>query len=358
MSIKTLIVDDMVLYRKMLSDVLAERAEVEVVGVAANGAIALKKLKQTPVDLVFMDMYMPEMNGLETLKHIRKSFPKTQVIMISGVASREGDIILEALANGALDFIQKPSEKGFQENLSLMKSELGRVLGLVKANIGTYSEPVKPAAPMHVKEDSPKLARRFKGVVTPTSFSILVIGVSTGGPAALTKIIPNLPKNFPAPILLVQHMPPVFTKSLALALDKKSGLAVKEAEAGEAIVKGKVLIAPGGKHLLVERSSAGAVIRLGDGPPEHSCKPAVDVLFRSVAESYGNSGIMALVLTGMGSDGTSGVEALKQKGCYCITQSEQTCVIYGMPRAVDEAGLSDANIDLEKIPDFIMGKLL
>ncbi|VAX24487.1 Chemotaxis response regulator protein-glutamate methylesterase CheB [hydrothermal vent metagenome] len=358
MSIKTLIVDDMVLYRKMLSDVLAEHGDVEVIGVAANGSIALRKMEQSRVDLVFMDMYMPEMNGLETLKHIRQRFPETKVIMISGVASREGDVILEALANGALDFIQKPSGKVFQENLSLMKSELGRVLGLVRANSGAAIKPEKQATPAQVKEDSPKPVARFKGAVTPTSFSVVVIGVSTGGPAALTKIIPNLPKNFPAPILMVQHMPPVFTKSLALSLDKKSGLTVKEAEEGEAIVKGKVLIAPGGKHLVASRSSEGAVVKLGNGPAEHSCKPAVDVLFRSVAESYGNEGVMALVLTGMGSDGASGVEALKQKGCYCITQSEQTCVIYGMPRAVDEAGLSDANIDLEKIPAFIMGKLL
>jgi two-component system chemotaxis response regulator CheB len=181
---------------------------------------------------------------------------------------------------------------------------------------------------------------------------VVAIGVSTGGPEALTKLIPQLPADLAVPVVLVQHMPPVFTKSLADSLAKKSPLRIVEASDGETIQRGSVYIAPGGRHMVVRRAEGAGnavVVGLNDGPPENSCRPAVDVLFRSVAAVYGDKGILTVILTGMGSDGCAGVRTCKRASCFCITQSEATCVVYGMPRAVDEAGLSDLSLPLDKI---------
>ncbi|MDD5676040.1 MAG: CheB methylesterase domain-containing protein, partial [Chitinivibrionales bacterium] len=185
----------------------------------------------------------------------------------------------------------------------------------------------------------------------PGFFSVCLIGVSTGGPEALSKLIPLLRGPFNVPILCVQHMPPMFTKSLAESLAKKSKLAVSEGQDGEIIKPGAMYIAPGGRHMVVRRSEADMIIGLNDEPPENSCRPSVDVLFRSAAAAYGDRGVLAIVLTGMGSDGCSGVRALKRHPCLCLTQTEQTCVVYGMPRAVDEAGLSDKSLSLEAIAE-------
>jgi two-component system chemotaxis response regulator CheB len=183
----------------------------------------------------------------------------------------------------------------------------------------------------------------------PRSFGVCAIGVSTGGPEALSRLIPAISDPLPVPILCVQHMPPMFTKSLAESLTRKSKISVVEASEGEVVTAGIMYIAPGGHHMVVRNKDGKVVIGLNEEPPENSCRPSVDVLFRSVANTYGERGILGVVLTGMGNDGCSGMRVLKRKGCYCITQSEQTCVVYGMPRAVDEAGLSDKSIPLESI---------
>ncbi len=350
MALRALVVDDTVTYRKILSDVLKEIPGIELAGSAASGAIALKKMAQNPVQLVLLDVYMPDMDGVETLKRIKKEFPDVAVVMVSGISTRNADITIEALSHGAIDFVRKPDGPDAAANFLELKNDLQSVLRFVTIrNItsGMHTSagaPVAPHASFPVPPPAPVVSRP-----APRSFAVCAIGVSTGGPEALTKLVPAFSGPLPVPILCVQHMPPMFTKSLADSLAKKSKISVVEACDGEPVVAGKMYIAPGGHHMVVRKKDGAAVIGINDEPPENSCRPAVDVLFRSVASVYGDQGVLAVVLTGMGSDGCNGVRTLKRKGCYCLTQSEQTCVVYGMPRAVDEAGLSDKSLPLSEI---------
>lgn len=220
-----------------------------------------------------------------------------------------------------------------------MNRELGSVVEGVWRRRQMAGKIVSPAAPSMSSRAAP----------TPTRFGVLAIGVSTGGPKALTEVIPALPGDFPLPIVLVQHMPSLFTKALADDLDRKSALDVREAAEGDLALPGRVLIAPGGRHMVLRNTPEGVAVGINDGPKENSCRPAVDVLFRSVAACYGAQGVLAAIMTGMGSDGMKGVQVLKRKGCHCLTQSEKSCVVYGMPQAVDAAGLSDESVDLDKI---------
>jgi two-component system chemotaxis response regulator CheB len=351
MSIKTIVVDDTVTYRKIISDILTSLPEIELIGTAPTGSIALKKLAQTPADLVFLDVHMPEMNGVETLKKIRNQFPSVIVVMMSGISSRNTGDTIEALQNGAIDFIRKPDGIDHDRNVTQLKSDISAVIRFFELKKNTGFIPNRkvdrpPVVTLPIPEAALQNIRNFP----PPSFSICVIGVSTGGPEALSKLIPQIPENFPLPILVVQHMPPFFTNSLAESLKKKSKINVIEAPDNVEIKPGTVYIAPGGKHMVVRNNSGCMVLGHNDGPPENSCRPSVDVLFRSVASNYGDQGVLALILTGMGNDGCSGVRTLKRKKSFCITQSESSCVVYGMPRAVDEAGLSDLSLPLEKIP--------
>jgi two-component system chemotaxis response regulator CheB len=351
MAFRVLIVDDTVTYRKILTDVLGAVPDTEVAGTAPSGAIALKKLAQGKIDVVLLDVHMPDMDGVETLKRIKKEFPAVAVVMVSGITTRSADTTIEALQIGAVDFIRKPDGPDAAANLAQLKNDIGAVVRLIKlkritSNIGTgASHPgaVKTSLPPG-KETSTSFAP------LPRSFGACVIGVSTGGPEALSKLIPALNGPFHAPILCVQHMPPMFTKSLAESLAKKSKIRVVEAIDDEIVEPGVMYFAPGGRHMVVRKTDGPVRIGVNDGPPENSCRPSVDVLFRSAASVYGDCGILGVVLTGMGNDGCNGVRSLKRRGCYCITQSEHSCVVYGMPRAVDEAGLSDASMALEAIP--------
>jgi two-component system chemotaxis response regulator CheB len=351
MSIRTIVVDDTVTYRKIISDILSTLTEIELLGTAPTGSIALKKLAQTPADLVFLDVHMPEMDGVETLKKIRSQFPSVIVVMMSGISSRNTSDTIEALQNGAIDFIRKPDGIDHARNLTQLKNDITAVIRFfeLKKNTGNIPNRKVDPAPIVTLPKSDIALPKIR-ISPTTSFVVCVIGISTGGPEALSKLIPQLPENFPLPILIVQHMPPFFTNSLAESLNKKSKLKVIEAPENAEITPGTVYIAPGGKHMVVRNNNGCMVIGHNDGPPENSCRPSVDVLFRSVASNYGDQGILALILTGMGNDGCSGVRTLKRKKSFCITQSESSCVVYGMPRAVDEAGLSDLSIPLDNIP--------
>jgi two-component system chemotaxis response regulator CheB len=345
--IRTLIVDDTVMYRKVLADAAKRFSQLEVLGTAPSGTLALKKLEQNGADLVLLDVHMPDMDGVETLQQIRSRFPKTLVVMVSGVSSRSTAITVKALELGAIDFVQKPEGSDFAAAMDMLYTSLQPVVRTVEMRLALATP---RTIPLPAREPSaPPLLPAGRPSVVPRSFGVVTIGVSTGGPEALGVLIPRLPASLPVPVVLVQHMPPLFTRSLAESLDRKSPLTVKEAEEGEVLRVGTVYIAPGGHHTMVRRTDGGVVIKLSDSPPENSCRPAVDVLFRSVADSYGDTGVLAVVLTGMGSDGASGVRALKRQGCYCITQSSSSCVVYGMPRAVDEAGLSDKSLPIEQI---------
>lgn len=353
MAFRTLIVDDTVIWRKILSDSLSSFPEIEVIGTASNGEIGLRKISNQKPDLVFLDVHMPEMNGIELLKRLNESFPDISVIMMSTDASSSTKATIEALQLGAIDFICKPSDSDLQKNIEHLKNDIKAILRLLevrhftskKINVSIQS---KSVVTCKTNEQTPKtLAIVNKEKIK--NFAICVIGVSTGGPDALNKLIPAIPGTFPLPILLVQHMPPLFTKSLAESLNKKSQLSVKEGVENDDIVPGTVYIAPGGKHMILRMLQGKPVIGLNDEPPENSCRPSVDVLFRSVAAHYNNFGVLAVILTGMGSDGLNGVRSLKRNKCFCITQSESTCVVYGMPRAVDEANLSDLSSPIDSI---------
>jgi two-component system chemotaxis response regulator CheB len=284
---------------------------------------------------------MPEMDGVETLEHIRRDFPDVFTVMISGATTRHADITIRALELGAIDFIPKPHVEGYEAGLQELTKALGPILQMIRLKRltkgGAEKEEAKAEEAAQAKP-APTAPTRFAAV--PDTFDIALIGVSTGGPNALREVIAELPADYPIPILVVQHMPPLFTASLAKNLAKDAALDVREAQDEEAVKPGAVLIAPGGRHMTVRSGAEGLRIGLNDSPPVHSCKPAVDVLFRSVGAVV-KGGVLAVILTGMGEDGTAGVMTLKRKGCFCITQSEETCVVYGMPRSVVERGLSD-----------------
>lgn len=369
-----LVVDDSALYRKVLTDVVREIAGAELVGTAANGRLALDRMRQIAPHIVLLDVEMPEMNGLETLAVIRREFPDVGVVMISGVGKRAADITVAALEIGALDFITKPDGDGPDANHKTLVDRLSpilwsfntkRTLENVRRKHQVLKEGKSDTPPSEEKKPTlPTAVSAFpsappsKGIAEPerknfgasSVIDLVAVGISTGGPNALGVMIPNLPRDLGVPILIVQHMPPVFTASLAKSLEKKAHLPVCEAAEGQVVLSDNVYIAPGGKHMVVRREKDGGrfVVGLNENPQENSCRPSVDVLFRSVAASHG-SGVLAVIMTGMGQDGLNGVKALKQRGCYCLTQDEATSTIYGMPMAVFKAGLSDESVALENI---------
>ena len=368
--IRVLVVDDTIVYRKAVSDIMEELPEVELVGVAHNGKIAMAKIATLKPDLLTLDIEMPEMNGLEVLEALQKQHLGIGAIMLSTLTADGSEMTMRALELGAFDFILKPQSK----NLTEGKNEIKRLIHpmiqafarskvaltllgknapittqrpvLRKIGLGTGSTPAQKTQP--ASRPTSSSARRGKS-------EIVTIGISTGGPNALTQMLPKLPADLGVPVLIVQHMPPIFTKSLAQSLDKKCALSIKEAEDGESLKENVVYIAPGGKQMRLKASSDGKnrLIKITNDPPENSCKPSVDYLFRSVGDYYVGR-TTAVIMTGMGSDGTKGLETLKNKGSFIIAQSEETCVVYGMPKAPIEAGLVDVVAPLEKIADEIV----
>ncbi len=344
--IRVLVADDAVVVRRLVSDVLSGDPMLEVVGTAPNGRLALAKIPQVNPDVVILDVEMPEMDGLETLAALRKQWPKLPVIMFSTLAQRGAAATLEALSLGANDYVTKPANVGSalearhclaSEMIPKIKAACGIRLTSVSVErrweafpTGTaaLSAPLRPAAPR-----------------APSRLDVVAIGVSTGGPNALSEVFAQLPATFPVPILIVQHMPPVFTRLLAERLGSKSPLAVSEAAGGERLEPGRAFLAPGNFHLTVERDAAAVRLRLNQDPPENSCRPAADVLFRSVAAVYG-PGALGVVLTGMGYDGLRGSEAIREAGGQVLAQDEATSVVWGMPGFVTRAGLADQVVPL------------
>ncbi|BDU73383.1 chemotaxis-specific protein-glutamate methyltransferase CheB [Mesoterricola silvestris] len=352
--LRILIVDDTAVYRRILTEVVESLQFACEITACPSGRLALQRLDQAPADLVLLDVEMPDMGGIETLRLLRARHPGTGVIMISGTTSAAAAYTVEALALGAMEFVQKP--EGVDADAS--RAELRDILRPLVRHVQTRANlrfpvpsapapaPPRGAAALPAPQPLPPPPPR-RHAPGPGRFEVLGIGVSTGGPNALGELIPALPANLSVPVLVVQHMPPLFTASLAEHLNRTSRLPVHEAVEGEPVVPGRVYIAPGGRHMVLRRGRDGdqAIIGLNENPPENSCRPSVDVLFRSMAAHYGGH-ILAVVMTGMGSDGCEGVRAMKRAGCHCLTQSEDTCVVYGMPLAVDEAGLSDERVPL------------
>lgn len=335
--IRVLVVDDSSIFRRIVTNALEGDAEIEVVGSAPNGKIALQKIERLRPDVLTLDVEMPEMDGLETLSILSKEYPGVQVIMVSSITERGAAATIDALSLGAFDFIAKPSgKKSFEASQQALKEEL---LPKVK-RCGTRNGVAVATAPRRV----------VKPVVPtiPVRRDVVLIGVSTGGPNALQQVIPNLPGDLPAGVLIVQHMPPVFTAQLAARLNGLSALTVKEAKGGEKIEAGRVLIAPGGRHMVVETKAGLPIVSVNDDAPENNCKPAVDPMFRTAAEFYGKKSL-GVILTGMGQDGLEGAKVLKAKSSYIIAQDEQSSVVYGMPRFIVENDLADKILPLSEI---------
>ncbi|MFO0885382.1 MAG: chemotaxis response regulator protein-glutamate methylesterase [Pirellulales bacterium] len=349
-AIRVMVVDDSTVIRRLVTEALSSDPEIEVVTTASNGKIALSKLAQYKPDLITMDIEMPEMDGLETLAELRKTDKKTPVIMFSTLTERGAVSTLNALTLGASDYVTKPANVGSVTNgIQVVKNELvPKVKALCGRKIGTI-----PPAPSHASV-TPRITPRPK---LEMPVKLLAIGTSTGGPNALAKVFEQLPKDLPVPVVVVQHMPPVFTRYLAERLHAKCALNVREAVSGTKLAPGTIWIAPGDFHLEVNLAGGQFVTRLTQAPPENFCRPAVDVLFRSVARAAG-AGALAVVLTGMGQDGLIGCQAIDQAGGNIFVQDEETSVIWGMPGAVARANLANQILPLDQIAREISSRCL
>lgn len=339
--IRVLVVDDSVVIRRMISDCLAADPDLEVVGTAADGHIGLAKITQLNPDIVTMDIEMPVLDGLETLKALRKTHPKLPVIMFSTLTERGGSATLDALALGANDYVTKPANVGsVQAAMQRIREDLvPKIKGLCHRSAVPAIKPIL----------RPPLTASTAG---PSRIDVVAIGVSTGGPNALAAMLPGLVAQFPVPVVIVQHMPPLFTRLLAERISTIPGRNAREGVAGAVLAPGEIWIAPGGFHMEVEKCATGARLLLHEGPPECSCRPAVDVLFRSVARVFGPRAL-AVVLTGMGQDGMLGSQCIREAGGQVIAQDEASSVVWGMPGAVCEAGLAHKVLPLNQIAEEI-----
>jgi two-component system chemotaxis response regulator CheB len=348
--ITVLVVDDSVVMRRLVSDILASDPGIEVAGTAANGKVALAKIPQLNPDVVTLDVEMPVMDGLETLVALRALYPKLPVIMFSTLTARGASATLDALERGASDYVSKPANLGsVTASMDTVRAQLiPKIKALAARGRGVA---VRAPAPMTTRPLPLAPASSPAGQV-----DVVVIGVSTGGPDALTTLISALPKDFPVPIVVVQHMPPVFTALFAKRLDTKSPLRVSEARAGDRLEPGAVLIAPGDYHVRLRSDKFGVVTQLDQGTPENYCRPSVDVLFRSAPETFG-AGVLAAVLTGMGSDGAKGAARIVEAGGSVIVQDAATSVVWGMPGAVVSAGLAAEVLPLSDMARAIQARV-
>jgi two-component system chemotaxis response regulator CheB len=343
--IRVLVVDDSVVIRRLVTHALEEDPALQVVGAASNDVIALQRIAQLSPDVITLDVEMPEMDGLEALRHIRSDYPQTRVIMFSTLTDRGADVTFSALTLGADDYVTKASNEG-----SLDQSMMRLRQDLIPKIKQFFQFPSSPASAPFL----PAVTRGTMGrLSTGTRPQVFVIGVSTGGPTALSAILPTLPADFRLTVLVVQHMPPLFTRFLAERLNDLCPLAVEEATHGAAITAGRILIAQGDFHLKVALTNGEVCAVLDQSPPLNSCRPSVDALFSSVGEVYGGAAI-ASILTGMGQDGLRGCEILKARGATIVAQDEASSVVWGMPGAVVNAGLADCVMPLEAvIPEVI-----
>jgi two-component system chemotaxis response regulator CheB len=325
---RILIVDDSAVVRKVLSNLLASDPEIVVAGTAGNGHQALARIPEIKPDLVTLDIEMPGMNGLETLVEIRKLDPKLPVIMFSTLTERGATATLDALARGASDYVTKPSPSG----------SAGQSADTVRVREELIRK-IKFLCAARVPQPPPALLPPLFSARPQARVDVVAIGSSTGGPNALTTLIPQLPADFPVPIVIVQHMPPLFTRLLAERLHGLAQLQVREGKDGERLGRGQVWIAPGDYHMTVSRQGNEFVLGVNHEPQENSCRPAVDVLFRSVAETYG-ANVLGVVLTGMGADGTRGSAIIREAGGEIIVQDEASSVVWGMPGSVVAARLA------------------
>lgn len=341
--IRVLVVDDSALMRKLIPAILARDSSIEVVGTAMDGAFALKKIEELNPHVITLDLEMPRMDGIETLRLIMRRAPLPVVLF--STHSKEGAYsTFKALALGAVDFVPKPVNAA-AGNLDAIADELIAKIKVAKRAGGRK-------LPSAVVSEAPCAVKKSTVPALPPN-RIIAIGISTGGPNALQFVLSQIPADFPATILVVQHMPEGFTEMFARRLDECCALNVQEAKSGDMLLAGRVLICPGNRHIMVRRMPRGDTVTLSDGPPVNGHRPSVDVLFHSVAQQFGLTTV-GILMTGMGEDGAEGLGAIKAAGGMTIAQSEDTCVVGGMPRAAIVKGYAHKVVPLDAMGTFIV----
>lgn len=375
---KFLIIDDSALMRRVMFDIITKNSEYEVVDVASNGMEGLDKIVSRPgyYDLILLDINMPKMNGLEMLEALAKHRVKETVVVVSTVAKEGAKETLRALELGAMDFVTKPENfyevkgEGFRDNiLNLIECVCGQdynkskvyvtpsTISASKTTKETAAPVQRPTIPVIGNTSTQEVETTVKGAVNVKQgkSKLVALACSTGGPKSLQQVIPFLPANLDAPVVMVQHMPKGFTESLAARLDSLGEIKVHEAKDGDLIEKGHVYIAPGGMHIRVEKKGSQRFIRYEDVPPVDGLKPCANIMYRSLLKCDYDE-ITCVVLTGMGADGTAGIKELAASGqkIHVIGQDKDSCVVYGMPRALAEAGLTDEVVPLNKITQSII----
>ncbi len=370
MAVKVLVVDDSGFFRRRVSEILSADPNIQVVGTATNGKEAIDQALALKPDVITMDYEMPMMDGITAVRHIMQRCP-TPVLMFSSLTHEGARVTLDALDAGAVDFLPKNFEDISRNPEKVKQLLCEKVHSISRSNrrFSAYRAPAPVAAPTPTPTPAPAPVNSFAGssptprpaaapvpsraaASAPSSpapkrkaYKLVAIGTSTGGPVALQRVLSQLPANFPAPIVLVQHMPAAFTKAFAERLDKLCRISVKEAEDGDILRPGLALLAPGGKQMMIDGRGA---VKILPGDERLNYKPCVDITFGSAAKSYGDK-VLAVVLTGMGADGREGARLLKQSGSAIWAQDEASCVIYGMPMAIVKANLADAIYDLDEI---------
>jgi two-component system, chemotaxis family, protein-glutamate methylesterase/glutaminase len=340
--IRTLVVDDSAFVRKVVKEMLCRSPLIDVVGAARDGAEALELVEELKPDVVTCDLLMPEMDGLAFVREQMKRRPLP--ILILTATAQDGEKALEAMDAGAVDIVQKPTARATSELLGIREELIRKVKAAAQApperlhSIATLGPQPRISVPRAVRTQ------------------IVVIGISTGGPQALRYLLPQFPADFPVPIAIVLHMPVGYTEMFAQKLNELAQIKVKEAKQGDLFKPGIAFIAPAGRHLLLDRDAQGQVVAAISEMPITSHRPSVDVLFQSAAQCYG-SGVLGVIMTGMGEDGKKGAAWIKAQGGTVLTEAEESCVIYGMPRAVVEAGLSDASAPLDQLAQKIVERL-
>jgi len=340
--IRVLVVDDSALMRKLIPAILERDSSIEVVGTAMDGAFALKKIEELQPDVVTLDLDMPRMDGMEMLRLIMRRAP-LPIILFSTHSKEGGYATLKALALGAVDFLQKPKDAA--------AGHLDEIADQLIAKIKVAKRAVGKKLPPAVIDDTPVPKKGSRSPIPPRR--VVAVGISTGGPNALQFVLSQIPADFASTIIVVQHMPEGFTEMFAKRLDECCALEVHEARSGDLLLAGRVLICPGNRHIMVRRMPRGDMVVLSDGPPVNGHRPSADVLFHSVAQEFGLTAV-GVLMTGMGDDGAEGLGAIKAAGGMTIAQSEDTCVVSGMPRAAILKGYANKIIPLDGVASYLV----
>lgn len=343
--VRVLVVDDSALMRKLIPQILATDNSIQVVGTAIDGNFGLKKIEELKPQVVTVDLEMPGMGGLDMLKEIMRRH-QVPVIVVSSHSTHGASVTLRALSMGAFDFVAKPTD------VSARMPEIAHEL-ITKIKAAAQSRGVKVAPPVATFRPADKATLDAKRQPT----RVVAIGISTGGPQALQYLLPQLPKDFPGTILIVQHMPEGFTETLSRRLDEICSITVKEAQSGDLLLAGRALICPGSRHLKVKRLPLGDIAVLSDDPRVNGHRPSADVLFKSVAEEFGEKAVSVL-MTGMGEDGAQGLGLVKAAGGVTIAQSEDSCVVYGMPKAAIERGFAQRVVSLDALANTLLAQCI